>query len=805
MIFAILFQITASQVVFADDPLSITSPDITISGIEISGRSSSSNDIGEGDKFRLTFKLNNKNSTETLKNISVAINSSSSFSPVDSGSVKFLSKDLAPGSSDEVIFYLQYDGGSNTKLPLTIKYTRGDGTTVYEQSDFIAISGASSGGSSSPSPSYPSDTTKYAPQLIVAGDSLIPTGWAGGKLSFSLPVRNNSSYAAKNIVISPVIDDISGGLLSLDKMNLSVNAEAMKANEVREFPFSFDISPNAVAKVYPLKFSFQYANAYGNTFTSEQIIYVRIGNALKSPRIVVNSVVTDPSSIQPGNPFKLDITLRNQGNTPAKDVRVSLTGLKNDGISIIGSTDKRYIDGINGGKEAVLTYSLSCSPKLEGGSNGLTAKIEYKDESNTEHTEESQFFINSLGSTERANVEISGITSPEGSVKPSEDFQIAFDLLNSGTTDAVNVKVSVAGDKDIVPKSADTKILPSLKKGESQKLVFTMFASQDAVTKNYPVAVNVEYEIDQAGTKVKQSVSQYVGVYVDNGQGKSVPRIIVDKYSFEPSQIIAGENFTLDMSFMNTSKQTPIGNVKISISSDDGIFSPVDSSNTFFADSISPKGTIKRDVVLRPKSDAESKQYVLSVNYEYEDDKGNPYTSKDIISIPVIQTPRLVTGEISIYPEVFANQPVPISAEFFNMGKSILYNLIIKAEGDFQVQGSSYFVGNFEPGKSDMFDVTVVAASAGEAKGNIIFSFEDASGKPMEIRKDFTMNVMDMPPPPDMEGMNPENMKPEDANGGRLKLILFAAGGLVLLAGIIIATVIIRRKIKARKDLMLDE
>ncbi len=803
--FLIIFVLlTGSGTVLADDD--ITSPDITIENIEISGRGSS-NDIVEGDKFRLEFDLKNNNSTEPLKNISITINDSSSFSPVDSGSIKFLSGDLVSGSLTEVAFYLQYDGGSSTKLPLTIKYTRGDGTTVYEQSDFIAISSASptDSSSSSSSSSYPSDTTKYAPQLIIAGNSLIPTGWAGGKLSFSLPVRNNSSYTAKNIVISPVIDDTSGGLLSLDKMNLSVNADTIKANEVREFAFSFDISPNAAAKVYPLKFSFQYANAYGNTFTSNETVYVRIGNALKTPRIVVDSVATDPSSIQPGSPFKLDITLRNQGNMPAKDIKVSLAGLENDGISIVGSTDKRYLDGINGGKEAVLTYALSCSPKLESGNNSLTAKIEYKDELNTSYTEESQFFISSLGNSGQANVEIGNITSPSDSVSPSEDFEIAFDLLNSGAADAFNVKISVAGDKEIVPKSANTKLLPSLKKGETQKLTFTMFASQDAVTKNYPVAINVEYEIDQAGARVKQAVSQYVGVYIDNGQGKSVPRIIIDKYSFEPSQVIAGENFALSVSFMNTSKQTSTGNIKISITSDDGTFSPVDSSNTFYIDSISPKSTSKRELVFSTKADAESKQYVLSINYEYEDDKGSPYTSKDIISIPVVQTPRLITGEISIYPEVFANQAVPISAEFFNMGKSILYNLIIKAEGDFQVQGSSYFVGNFEPGKSDIFDVTVVPASAGEAKGNIVFSFEDASGKQMEIRKDFTMTVMDMPQPMDMEGIDPANMPPENTGEGRLRLILSAAGGLVLLTGIIIAAVVIRRKIKARKDLMLDE
>ena len=66
---------------------------------------------------------------------------------------------------------------------------------------------------------------------------------------------------------------------------------------------------------------------------------------------------------------------------------------------------------------------------------------------------------------------------------------------------------------------------------------------------------------------------------------------------------------------------------------------------------------------------------------------GNPFTAKETISTRVLQSPRLVTSDLSMMPETFVGQPVSVYLDFYNMGKSTLYNLMITVEGDFDGQG----------------------------------------------------------------------------------------------------------------------
>jgi hypothetical protein len=132
---------------------------------------------------------------------------------------------------------------------------------------------------------------------------------------------------------------------------------------------------------------------------------------------------------------------------------------------------------------------------------------------------------------------------------------------------------------------------------------------------------------------------------------------------------------------------------------------------------------------------------------------------------------------------------------------------MIKLEGDFQSQNGSYFVGNFDVGASDHYEASIIPSAPGQLKGAIVISFDDPTGQKSEIRKDFAMNVMEMPAqqPP---GMDP-GMKPDVPKEGGIKGILrnkFLWIGLGIIAAAIFAGVIIRKRIvKKREDMTLDE
>ncbi len=746
--------------------------------------------ITSGSDFKMDLTIGNLSSTDSVTSVRVIVDGSSAFSV--KSSIPVLSE-IEPGKqavTDRATF--TYNGGSN-KLQVTIQYQKNG--LDYQQEDSITISQAVPKEEAPPSV----DTSKFAPKIVIAGNAAIPSGQVGGQMTYTLPLKNTSLYQAKNIIISPVLDDSSP--VVMESMNISQSLDYLQSNETKEVKFNFQISSGASVKTYPIKFNIQYYNGSNDYFSTTETGYLKLTEGSKLPKLSLKAVSTNPSPVQAGQNFKLKLTLENQGTVSAKNVQVTLLGLKNDGASIIGSTNKQTDSIIYGGYTQDFTYDLSASTKIETGANSLKIRLDYNDATGSVFTDEIEFFYNVQSGGSQSVVELKNVVSPTSTLTPGSNAVIACDVANTGTSDAYNVKVTISADKEIIPRTLNTILIPILKKGETKNVQFQLFISDEAVTKNYPVAINVEYDLSPSGNSAKQTAMQYVGLYVENPSGKSVPRLIIDKYSVDPQTVNAGQQFTLEVSILNTSKTSTINNVKVSLVSDDGTFSTLN-SNSFYIDSITPKSSIIKKVSFTSKSDAAPKQYTISVNYDYEDEKGNPYNNKDVIGIPLLQTPRLVIGDVSLPPEAYIGNPLPVNVSFFNMGKSTLYNLMVKLEGNFRVEGTSYFVGNFESGKSDSFDGTFIPEAAGPINGFIVFTYEDADGKHQEVKKEITLNAMEMPMQQPMPG---EGQMPPTEENKKFPLWAYIAGGVALLAVVVTSILLIRRKIRRRKDLMLDE
>jgi hypothetical protein len=252
--------------------------------------------------------------------------------------------------------------------------------------------------------------------------------------------------------------------------------------------------------------------------------------------------------------------------------------------------------------------------------------------------------------------------------------------------------------------------------------------------------------------------------------------------------------------------------------SDDGVFSPVDSSSSFFINNIEREGTVEKLLKFKTKTDASVKVYNLILTMEYEDGEGNAYDSQEQaykeeekLGIQVSQPVRLETAEPVLPMEAYAGSPADIELEFYNMGKSTMYNMMVKLEGNFQVQGSNYFVGNFESGRSEYFSATMIPEEEGEATGKIIFEFEDALGNIEKVEKEISYFVMadgageefdqNMEFP---EGEFNEDGFEEPGEDSKNKVIGFGVAAVILVAG----GIIFYKKRKSKKlleDMLEDE
>lgn len=641
--------------------------------------------------------------------------------------------------------------------------------------------------------------------LVIASPKTI-TAKSGESIRVPVEIENISNEPIDDIVVKADIENPDSIFLvgsTFKNINYIDGKDSKKAH------FEVEVDPTAKKGSYRINIS--VTSSSGDSTTDS--IYIRVDS--KPPKLNISRLDILPDrTVGFGEDFNLGIELENIGGIIAEDIRLTLEGLSDDGISLAQGSGVQTIHSIPAGLKNFAVFNLKTSKKITSGSHQLKLKLRYNDDME----ETLDVFINvSANRDKAANLIFENLVYPTGTIGQNKEVQVSFDLKNLGQSDAKNIIVK-AESKDmegLVPKSVSQIRINSIEPEASENVVFNFLTTKTATTKNYPVEISIEYEDDILPTGEKYTLNQFVGFFTSGDENQSKPKLIIDKYNFEPSLVKAGENFTMNLSFFNTNSSKTVKNIKIFLTSNEktdtdsnsaggSVFTPVDSSNTFYIDSIPPKGRVEKKIVMFTVPDAQAKTYTMTANFEYEDSQGE-YTAEELIGVPVVQNSKLDTGELSVFPEAFVGQSSPISLEFYNTGKVTLYNMMVKLEGDFQVENGQYYVGNFSSGTSEYFEGYVIPNAPGELNGAVVFTYEDSTGQVQEVRKEFTLNVMDAPPMPEFpEGMPPFEEPKQGGIKGMLKSKVFWGIFITIIAAVI-AFVVYKKKKNKMKEMAIDE
>lgn len=471
-------------------------------------------------------------------------------------------------------------------------------------------------------------------------------------------------------------------------------------------------------------------------------------NITYNPQLAINAK-TPSGTMSSGTTNDLNLTITNIGNSPLVDVLVSI-GPLGENMSLKDSPTELRLGSISVSKgEKSASFPIFIDKKHEGGNMPFTFTVKGKDPNGKEATFTKTEYITVVGgSSETDNLNITNVTCP-AEIAPGKDFKIGFKVGNSGSSELKNIKVTVEPTAPVVNKTKNT-FVTNFKAGESKSFNVTMFSASNTEAKNYPIKITVE-----TSDKEPKSISQYAGIYVKGDtSSKTVPQLMITNYNYGGKVVEANHPFDLAISLKNTNTKQAIRNIKVSLSAEEGVFIPQNSSNSFYIDSIGAGGTATKTITLTSKPDAPQKTVPITVDMTYEDKDGNPITAKDMITIPLVQDLRLVIDEITPPTELFAGQQASISLQFYNMGKTPLTNLKVTAEGtnlEFS-QSPSTFVGNFEAGKNEYYDLSIIPLAPGEVEGKVIFTFENSAGEQSEVKKEFKFTATEMPAPEIPEG-----------------------------------------------------
>ena len=662
------------------------------------------------------------------------------------------------------------------------------------------------------------------PSLKMSGEGIFSFK-QGETRDIDISIKNVSSFYAYNILVQPVAsgENIPYEIEILDKSNTKYflqNTVSMKLK------LRIKADNDAKTGVYPLALNYSYNASDKNGFTGSDTIYIKISGESETASATLKNFTRSQDNVKPSEKIKIGATLVNEGSSDLKNVTVTLNGFENEDLKPEGVSTYNF-SVLKKGESKDVSFTLAAIKGAKAASCAFNYKLTYNNAEDKESEKEFGYYVNITeeeSSGERADLTVVA-SEPSGTYGVGDRFSVSLKVKNSGEHKADNIVITAGGDKDgaVVPRSTSVKSIKSLNPGEEKSLVFDFAPTSAAATQNYAVSFEVEYETGEKTAEGYETrkFTQYSGVNVYNPNKKttdgeksdeekktSAPKIIISRYECNPVIVEAGKTFDVSMTFENTHSLKTVKNVKLYLTVDDekedkgNVFTPDNSSNTYYIDEIKPKGQVSHTFSMFAIPSADARTYTVNVNFEYEDAEYNEYKTTELVGINVKQKAELTTNDIIVPTDGFAGEPINVMFELYNTGKVTLSNVMVKIVGEgFDTTSATYYAGTIEAGAGDSYDGTIIPMNVGTASGKVIITYEDTTGEKHEKVQEFTVNAGEAVPMEDYpEG---EEMPVEEEQKSRLPLLIGIGAAVLVVAAII--GIVIRIKIKKRRERELSE
>lgn len=149
----------------------------------------------------------------------------------------------------------------------------------------------------------------------------------------------------------------------------------------------------------------------------------------------------------------------------------------------------------------------------------------------------------------------------------------------------------------------------------------------------------------------------------------------------------------------------------------------------------------------------------VQLQFDYEDSKGNSYTSTETAGFGILQPQQAELVNLSFPENVYASDTDSLTFQIQNTGLSVLYNVKVRIEGKGLFPEEELFLGNVEAGTAvdgeilvfigtlDMKESTENSGEDSEEKygdtsGTVIFSYENENGEVVEQRQELPTTIL---------------------------------------------------------------
>lgn len=654
---------------------------------------------------------------------------------------------------------------------------------------------------------------------VVNGNPLRVTGSispdsveAGDVFEVGIKLQNDVPVAIPGVAVT--IEPPAGFLLLNDA---NIKTVSMSAGGSATVTFRVTASDKIQGGQQQFTLNLSYANPGGKQFNVQyHMVVSAVGSeeeeADKNPATVDIKGITLPESASAGDEFTAVVTITNTSDKNAVIDELAVTntlGILNrtnalfSGITLTaGETRsfeiKYYVPEDT--KTAYANFSVSLKYHTEGGTVQRNAQI-----------------TGGMNILALAAPSLSISLDADKSVKAGGKINVTAIVKNHGG-DASNITVTIKPSSGIVPVSQNKIIIDKLASGAEYKCTFQLLASDSA-----PDGYNlIEVEVVTG----ELYFEQYTGTNVSNPQKNDeepkvdMPVIIIDSYDYGGESVYAGKAFTLTLTIKNTSRTTPIKDMKMVIQSKEGTFTPTSSSNTFFVESLGAGESVTKQIELVAKSDSKPLSYPIEIIISYKNSVGESGTSTEEISIPVQQEIRFNKGALNEIGTITMPDSGYLLVSAGNLGMSTIRNVRFTISGEgFSPTETEYFAGTIEPGQQASHEFELIPYQGGYLTGVVTYTYEDTQGETYTETQEFGFEVIDntsvmnpgdwgdggiyIPEEPGMEfpGMEMPGMEEDQGFFAKYKwFIIGGAAGIVVVAVVVTVVIVKRRKKIAEEE-----
>ena len=303
-------------------------------------------------------------------------------------------------------------------------------------------------------------------------------------------------------------------------------------------------------------------------------------------------------------------------------------------------------------------------------------------------------------------------------------------------------------------------------------------------------------------SKPMQQFSVTLGQCVDKDQ-TTTPNLLVRTSNYGDA-VTAGSPFTLSLGLYATDGNETLNDVIVSLTLPENI-SLNGGSLSNYVGSMTAKSM--RDVTFSvlPAAGFTGTVADITVNMTAVGDiTGKAVSSTTTISIPVSQPDRFEVGQLQLSSDtMMVGDTGSVTLSYVNKGKNPIGNLEARLTGTNLGSESYQYLGNLNAGTEGSVDFDITPDAAGSISGIITLNYEDASGNPRTISKDFTATAEEMNYDDAMPDYDPSMDEPQQTGMPVWGWVL-----IVVCVGVVVAVVvvvIVRKRKKAKALAALDE